>query len=280
MSLLRFARARAWPQRPSRARMILLVGSTTALARARGAVRRSRPLRAARRSGARCPCPSASASGSSTTCEFGKLKVGSGTMEVAGRPGRARPRDLAHRVHACAAATSSTASTTATRAGSTRAPATRCASSRTRTRAAATSSAPSRSFPSARSSPRTARTGAAERAQPARRRLVPLLPAHHPARRRRDVQLRALLPPRSQPGDDPGAAPRAHPRARRRVRRDRRPADHQVEGHLLGERARRDLAFGRREPHHAADEVGPVVRIPQPVPQIVPSSPGRTSAKP
>ena len=31
--------------------------------------------------------------------------------------------------------------------------------------------------------------------------------------------------------------------------------DHQGQGHLLGERPRRGLAFRRREPHHAADEV-------------------------
>ena len=32
----------------------------------------------------------------------------------------------------------------------------------------------------------------------------------------------------------------------------------------------RDLAFGRRQPHHAADEVEGELRIPQPLPQIVP----------
>ena len=245
---------RARSERPRRARMTL--ASPTALAR-RSRSRSCSPRHAALAQDAAraCPCRSASASASSTTC--GSASSTSAAAHGSRRRCRtcagARPGTPSSR---CRAAPSSTASTTGTRAGSTRAPATRCASGRTSTRAAATSSATSRSFPSAPSTPRTARTRAAERAAIRSTtasflyflRTIPL-----------DVGETYTFDRYFRPDRNPVTIKVLRTErirvAGRRVRRHRRAADHQDQGHLLRERPRRGLAFGRREPHHAADEV-------------------------
>ena len=48
----------------------------------------------------------------------------------------------------------------------------------------------------------------------------------------------------------------------------RRSADHQVEGHLLGEQQGRDLVLRGREPHHGAAQGRPAGRVAQPVPNV------------
>ena len=117
--------------------------------------------------------------------------------------------------------------------------------------------APLRDLPRARaSSSRTTKPPQESVEQSARRRLVPRISC---ARSRSRVgwtrTLQRLLQGRPKSGRIKVLRRETHPRAGGRVRRDRRAADHQVEGHLLRGRTRRGLAFGRRQPHHAADEV-------------------------
>ena len=177
----------------------------------------------------RCPCRSASASDSSTTCGSARSRSAAapwrspGIQDVRGRetwhtvftvqrrqlplPGERSLRELDRHPHRQLAALP---------AGSARGQPRRRAHT-------------SRSSPTARCSPRTARPSS--RASATRSTTAPFIYFLRtiPLNVGETYTLRALLPPRSQSGDDPRAAARAHPRAGRRVRRDRRAADHQVE---------------------------------------------------
>ena len=127
-------------------------------------------------------------------------------------------------------------------------------------------------FPDRREYIENDKTAAAERRASARRRLVPRTSC---ARSRcasgMDTTLQRLLQGRS-------AIPVRIQGPARATRSTCRPASSPRSSSsrsfkskaLLRGRPRRGLAFRRREPHHAADEVEGQLRIPQPLPQIVP----------
>ncbi len=127
-------------------------------------------------------------------------------------------------------------------------------------------------FPDKREYVENNKAPAAERRAPARRWLVPLLSPHGAASRRDGHDAQRLLQGREESDPFQGAPQGHHRRSRRPIPGDRRAADLSIEPVLRG-RTRRGLAFRRRQPHHAADEVERALRFSQPLPQIVPPAP-------
>src|SRR5207247_8971774 len=89
-------------------------------------------------------------------------------------------------------------------------------------------------------------------ARAARRRGVPVLDSHRPAREGKALHLRPLLSAGAQPRDRRGAETRAGERGREEMGRDRHPAaDPQRRRQLRGARRRAHVAVRRRPPHDA-----------------------------